>query len=559
MGCLIIPCWGITGCFSTATPPPPVATRSGTPNPAATQGIPRPTAEAPPSRSKLRQFYVSSKYSADERAAVDDMVEQLLTNYTEEEKRQAAAEILAYHHVVYHTTDHHDLNRNHALVRRYEAQLKKLADFHQVPYLAVLAIVSWENSGGLAKVSWADAAGLGQMTWGAVDTAHAYSQKQAEEYYTQARFFKQVATANKDPEARRKANQYQALGERYDLARRHRHLARKAGVEDERLVPEANLEDAVIFFKFLLDNYGGRADLAISAYHNGLQNNDDLLFDLMSRSDPNLQRPGDTRASFLAALGNQNVNFLSLWNDLRCRQMLNGLRTMDGEITNNSNRSQALVDESDIYPWKVLGSLAGYLAGPEFTRSTVAHYDANRDFVEVVGVKSNLTLSDFRESVRNHELVRVTAPVTDKGIGGEARKGTDPRLFSYYITPELDGYLWSLTLRMREATGKADFRLPVSRLSLAHFTATGRESFDWRDELHLKGVAAEFPLGSLDESARLALRQCVESDYLMDRIYKVELDGGRLRIVLNPRWGEDFLAVRDRNLASAQKSAPRGN
>lgn len=560
-GCLLIPSLGTTGCFGTATPPPPVSTRSATPNPAATQGIPKPSAQAPPSRSKLRQFYVSQKYSAAERAAVDDMVDQLLTNYSEDEKRQAAAEILAYQHVVFHTTQWHDLNRNHALIRRYEGTLKKLCDFHQVPYLAVLGITSWENSGSLTKVSWADAAGLGQMTWGAVDTAHAYSQRQADEYYTQARFFKQVATTNKDPEARRKAAQFQALAERYDLAKRHRQLARAAGVEDERLVPEANLEDAVLFFKFLMDKYGGRVDLAISSYHNGLQNNDDILFDYLSRREPNLARPSaDSRVNFMAALGTYNVNFLTLWNDLRCRQMLNGLRTMDGDITNETNRSQALVDESDIYLWKVLGSLAGYLAGPEFTRNTVAHYDADRDFVEVVGLPTHLTVKDFRDGVRKTELVRVTAPVDDQGIGGEARPGSDPRLFSFYITPELDGYLWSLALRMREATGKKDFRLPVSRLSLAHLTAAGKESYDWRDELHLKGVAAEFALGPLDNQARRALRQCVESDYLMDRVYRVELEGGRLRVCLNPRWGEDFLAVRERNLTAQRPSqGNRGN
>ncbi len=559
-GWLLIPCWGLTGCFGTATPPPPVATRSATPNPAATQGIPKPSAQVPPSRSKLRQFYVTEKYSPEERAAVDDMVDQLLTNYSEEEKRQAAAEILSFHHVVYHTTEYHDLNRNHSLIRRYEGQLKKLCDFHQVPYLAVLGITSWENSGSMAKISWADAAGLGQMTWGAVDTAHAYSQKQADEYYTQAKFFKQVAASNKDPEAKKKANQFMALAERYDLVKRHRQLAHQAGVEDERLVPEANLEDAVLFFKFLLDRYGGRVDLAISAYHNGLQNDDDILFDYLARRDPNLSRPsGDNRVNFLAALGDNNVNYLSLWNDLRCRQMLNGLRTMDGEITNNSNRSQALVDESDIYVWKVLGSLAAFLAGPEYTRSTVAHYDANRDFVEVAGINTHLTVEDFREGVRKSELVRVTAPVADQGIGGAAKRGSDPRLFSFYITPELDGYLWSLTLRMREATGKQDFRLPVSRLSLAHLTATGKQSFDWRDEIHLKGVAAEFQVTGLDESTRAALRQCLESDYLMDRVYKVELEGGRIRICLNPRWGEDFLAVRERNLTAQKPSQTKGN
>ncbi|MCE7871034.1 hypothetical protein DYH09_11740 [bacterium CPR1] len=551
-GWLWITCWGLAGCGNAAKPAASPST-AVTPNPAATQGIPRQPAEAPPSRSKLRNFYVREKYSEEERAAVDDMVEQVLTSYSEEEKRQAAAEILAYHHVVYHTTNHHDLNRNHALIRRYEARLKKICEFHQVPFLAVLAITSWENSGDMDKVSWADAAGVGQMTWGAVDTAHAYSARQAEEYYTQARFFKNVAKSNKDPEARRKAAQYMALAERYDLVKRHRHLAHQAGVEDERLVVDANLEDAVVFFKFLLDKYGDRVDLAISAYHNGVLNNDDIIFDYLSRRDPNLMRPtAESRANFLTALGTYKVNFLTIWNDLRCRQMLNGLRTVEGEITENVNRHMALGDESDIYVWKVLGSLAGYLAGSEFTRSTVAKYDANRDFVEVVGVTSHLTVEDFREGVRKGELVRVTAPIADHGVGGETRRGSDPRLFSYYISPELDGYLWSLTLRMREATGRKDFRLPVKRLSMAHLTATGKQSFDWRDELHLKGVAAEIPLGMLNDSERAVLRQTVEADYLMDRIYKVELEGGRLRVCVNPRWGEDFLAVRDRNL-SAQK------
>ncbi len=149
-GWLWITCWGLAGCGNAAKPAASPST-AVTPNPAATQGIPRQPAEAPPSRSKLRNFYVREKYSEEERAAVDDMVEQVLTSYSEEEKRQAAAEILAYHHVVYHTTNHHDLNRNHALIRRYEARLKKICEFHQVPFLAVLAITSWENSGDMDK------------------------------------------------------------------------------------------------------------------------------------------------------------------------------------------------------------------------------------------------------------------------------------------------------------------------------------------------------------------------------------------------------------------------
>ncbi|MEW6283822.1 MAG: hypothetical protein AB1758_34740, partial [Candidatus Eremiobacterota bacterium] len=534
-------------------------TPSKTPNPAATQAFPKEVELAPASRSNLRNYYIREKYPEAERRSVQDLVELALTAYAPEEKGQAVAEILAYNHVVFHTTEFHDLNRNHALMRRHEELLKKLCKDHEVPFLPVLAITSWENSGDADKVSWADAAGLGQMTWGAVDQAHAYSQRIADEFRIQARLHKDLAAQSKDPKERREAARYSALADRFDLARRHRQLTHQAGLEDERLVPECCLEDSVVFFKYLLEMYGGRVDLAIVTYHNGVQNSDDMLFDYVSRREPSLARPGpNQRGPFLEALSRHNVNFLTLWNDLRCRQMLNGLRTMEGEITEPATAHLALGDESDIYLWKVLGSLAAYQSGPEYTRDAVSRYDGERDFVEVEGLTSHTSLDEFRKAVRASQLVRVTAPIADGGIGGEAKRGTDPRLFSFYITPELDGYLWSLANRMRQASGNPKLRLPVSRLSMAHLTAA-RGTFDLGEELHLKGVAVEVLPAALPDGERAVLRQLVNADYLMDRVYRTQSKDGRLRLCLNPRWGEDFLAVREKYRAAMQSPSAGSN
>lgn len=487
-------------------------------------------------RLSLREFY-SQKYPEEERARVRQALEQVLGRYDAAELDEATAEILAFHHVVYHRTRSHDLEKNHAVVRRVEPKLRELASRHEVPLRPILAIVSWENSGDLTQVSWANAAGLGQMTWGAVERAHSFASEEAARLGSEA----DALRSSGNPADVERAAALEARAADLDVASRHKELAHAMGVTDERMIVEANLEDAVLFFKYLLQSYGGREDLAISAYHNGVLNNDDILFDYLVRRGEPISRPGADRSEFLQALDRRDVTYLDVWRDTRSRQMLNGLRTVEGEVTTPSNAAMALGDESDLYPWKVLASLAALEGGPEFTARTVARYADRWDVVEVRGLPEHRSFAAFEDSAALGHLVRLVTPVQDVGIRGRAPAGTRGEAFSYYATPELAGYLADLTDRLREVTGKPGLRLPVANLSSASCLGANHVSCAKGDTAtHLRGVAVDLVPGALDPASGKALEGLIWSDYLMDKVF-LSREQGSAHLVLNPRRGEDFM------------------
>ena len=152
------------------------------------------------------------------------------------------AEILSFHHVIFHPTEHHDLRTNHRAIKNHRDILEKMCERHGVPVLPVLAITSWENSGGIDKVSGANAAGLGQMTWGAVDEAHRYATRKAQKLKDEAKYEKYHGNVTKDQkrieraeELYRKANA--AIQLRYALL----SIPRSPPVVPARRVPAAGL------------------------------------------------------------------------------------------------------------------------------------------------------------------------------------------------------------------------------------------------------------------------------------------------------------------------------
>ncbi len=486
----------------------------------------------------MSEFH-AQKYPRAERDQVRSTLEQVLPGLSAVDLEEATAEVLAYHHVVYHRTRTHDLEENHAVARRVEGRLRDLTARHGVPLLPVLAIVSWENSGSQTSVSWADAAGLGQMTPGAVQTAHAFAADEAVRLQEEAEVQRSLGTTEGLERARDLENQARRL----DLANHHARMAKDMGVKDERLVVEANLEDTVVFFKYLLWAYGGRQDLAISAYHNGLQNNDDVLFDFLVRRGEEISRPGSDRTDFLEALDRQKVTWLDLWRDQRSRQMLNGLRTVEGEVTTPSNAGLALGDESDLYPWKVLASLAAYLAGPDFTARMVARYSGPWDLVEVWGLPEHGSYADFEASAALGHLVPLSGPVRDLGIAGKVEATTRAHAFSYCVTPEMAGYLLDLGQRLREAAADQNLALPILNLSGAWGLGGGQAPCLGGDRAtHLRGVAADLAPKALKPAQARQLENLLHADYVMDRVYLRRISRG-WHVVLNPRWGDEYQAV----------------
>src|SRR5581483_4605327 len=90
-------------------------------------------------------------------------------------------------------------------------------------------------------------------------------------------------------------------------------------------------------------------------------------------------------APLYRALRQRHIDFLSVWNDHRCREMLNGLRTMDGDITTDANRREALGDESDIYVWKVSAAYAAFLASPDQLARIESRYQGSQEQAETMG------------------------------------------------------------------------------------------------------------------------------------------------------------------------------
>lgn len=506
-------------------------------------------------KGDLRAYY-RHKYGPEERQSVEAMLADILPAYSPQEKSQTVAEILAFHHVVFHRNQWHHLDRNHKTIRKYEKTLKSLCELHGVPFLPVLAITSWENSGGETKISGADAGGIGQMTWGAVDQAHAFAAEESRRCLDRAKQRKRIAEQTGDPKAMADARLYAQQAARMDVAGRHSDMAHKARVADERLIAEANLEDVVLFYKFLLSHYPGRVDHAIGAYHKGLGNQDDIIYDYLKRKDPNVPRRNEDPAQFLAALEKHNVTYLDLWNDPRSRQMLNGLRTMDGDVTTGANSDQALGDEADLYPWKVLGSLAAYRMGPEYVDRMIARYSSSREVAETDGIPALKNLDDFDRALKTGHLVKTRAPLTDLGVASEG--SARARDLAWCVTPELEGYLLSLVSRLRDATGDNDATLPVKALSRTGALESGKISPD--AAMHLRGIAATLSLESLPANEARALEAILQSDYLHDRIYRDTRPDGSDMFCLNPRYGNDFLLAYEKRAsmysAVAQRNRP---
>lgn len=477
----------------------------------------------------LREYYLHGKYPQAEIDAVSSMIDLVFPDFEPAKKPQMVAEILSFHHVVFHPTENHDLARNHVLIHQHKDLLKRLCERHDVPFYPVLAITSWENSGGIDKVSWADAAGLGQMTWGAVDEAHRYAARKALQLKEQAQWERYQGNLENDPKRLEKAEALERQAAVLNVEQRHRQMAKAAGVSDERALPECNLEDVVLFYDYLLSQYGGRIDHAIGAYHKGVLNHDDILYDYLRRRDPNVlyPQPAD-RSSFLNALERLNVTYLDLWNDTRSREMLNGQRTVEGEPTTRANAHLALGDESDIYPWKVLGSLSGVLEGEEYLNRAVERYSVPQLAGEVRGLPPYLGEEGRRLGADRGYLVR---------IGEDFWPAGEESNRQLWVRPELAGYLLHLRDRLARTDGGQGFRFAFTSLGEAD-----AEKPDWERELHAKGVAVRISSAGLTSEQRRALKEELQQDYLFDRIY-LRSGPDEHHLVVNPRFGHELTQI----------------
>lgn len=539
-------------------PPAPVTAAESTDNDSEEIERPFELAYNPYVRGEsMLSLYYDSKYSRKERQTVMTGLKKILPDYRELELRQAADELLAFQYVVYHTTARHSISDNHKVADISADLVRKYAKLFDVPAEPVVAIVSWENSGSVSEKSWANAVGVGQMTPGAVETAHEYAQELSNAMKKEAANL--VATGSSDDAHEAKILEEKA--EQMNCAARHKELAAQRGVKDERQVKENNLEDAVVFFKYLYEKYDKRVDLAISAYHNGIVNNDDIIYDYLRtvKNETISAEKDKNREALLRAIARYDLKFIDLWNCRKSREMLCGARTVYGNNVTEANKHLALGDESDIYPWKVMGSYAGFNAGTAFVKNQEKKYADRWDLSEVHGLPQYDTIEKLNKAKEEQLLVKLKLKVTDCGITGvpptEAEKKAAaksgkkaPELTKelkeacYFVTPELSGYLAHLQKRFNQALGKKPVALPVRTLSGAWCLGSARQAcVDKCTATHLRGVAVDLSLEKLSKVQRAKLTELLRSDFLMDKIYLSRQGDNLLHIVLNPRRGGEFL------------------
>jgi len=513
------------------------------------------------SLNSVLQTVSYKKYPLDEVKSVRISVNTILPSYTDEEKNQTIMEVLSYHHVVYHETEWHHMERNVQVCRNYQKLIEEKAKLHKVPEAVVKAVITWENSGNTSSISYAACAGLGQLSEGAMERAHQYGKDMSKYYISKARFFSILYKTTGNDYYRREQIANASLAEEFKIAERHRYLAKLAGVKDERLVPECNIEDTVLFLKVLLDMYGDRPDFAIAAYHNGVTNMDDLIIDYMKRWMPWTIGSGrPDRESILKTLDTYKINYLTLWKDRRAREMLNGYRTMDGEITSGSNRSQALADESDIYIWKVIAAYGALISSPESLAERVAEYRGRWDLVECRDLPMYRSQEEIREAIKAGKLVKLPSVVKDLGIGVLADAtplyNKEIRCLNYYVTPELAGFLFRLSEELKASTGSKDGNntsIPVSEALKSKLlqTGPGQAALEKRENrTHLQGVAADLPASGSPYGE--LLRSIVNHYYLFDRIYLI-YEGPWMHICLNPRFGSEHYQYYCEYKARSQK------
>jgi hypothetical protein len=494
-------------------------------------------------KSLLRQYY-QKKYSREELESVRNAVATILSSLDAKEREQAVREVLSFHHVVYHRTRWHRMENNVRIIKTYDDLIDGLAKRYEVPPPLARAILCWENSGDISKMSYAQCGGLGQLSLGALERAHRYGSEMAHYRIGIAKVhdFLYKSTGKDMHRLERDRNLREAR--ELNVEGRHRKLAKASAIPDERLIPECNAEDSVIFMKVLLDYYDGQPDLAIASYHNGVTNMDDLLRDYLGRWFPWIarDRKGE-RNLLLPDLAKFHINYLSLWSDLKSREMLSGYRTMDGEITTDSNRSEALGDESDIYLWKIVGAYGALLCSDQSLMERIDEYSGRWDVVECRGLKLYTNQGEIREAIKKGELVRLPPGFRDLGIGKISLPSPfyekELQSYNYYVTPELAGFMDHLARELKSAAGNEKIQLPVKAAlqSKALFIAPSRAELDnERYRTHLQGVALDVPRGDKDSAALYAV---LNRHYLRDRIYLIG-EEDHWHICLNPRYGNEF-------------------
>lgn len=454
-------------------------------------------------KSRIYNFYLT-KYTSKDINPVRDAVAAINPSYSPSQTMDAVYEVLSYRHIIFHETKWHNLEDNVSVISAYKDLIRNMASKHGIPAEVPLAVMTWENSGGLSKMSYAACGGLGQMSEAAVSRAHSHSAEKA-------RALKKKASECSDPEEKKLLLK---KAESFNIKARHARIAKQKRIKDERMIPECNAEDSVVYLSFLLECFDNRPDLAISAYHNGVMNNDDLIKCLMREKHV---FGTETLTGFISKW---NVTYLSLWNNRKTRDMLNGYLTMEGERTNASNRHDALGDESDLYPWKIFGAYSALIDDPANLKARIEACSGSVEETETRGLESFNSIQEADKGVRNGKLIMQNHKSGKKTV-------------KIYLAPELAGFIKRVHGRLIKETGAKKIYIPAYNFMSAEY-------FEKKDidRLHLKGIACDFNMKKFKYADKL--RSILKHEWLNDRIY-MRTEGDITHVCINPRYGLEFL------------------
>lgn len=480
----------------------------------------------------LAENTVSSDYfnniKQNEKKIIRKAVHLLLPQYSFKESSEALKEILAVHHLVYHETRWHKIKDNVFLARQYEWFIKKICRRYEVPFHLAMGIMVWENSGGSNKMSYSGNIGFGQLGNGAVNKSHAYAAKIASKLQEKAHFFYQQAKITGEKAYHEQALAYQRKAREYDLYNKHKYLAKKFMVKDERQVPYANIEDSIIFLKFLLDGYPNQPDLAITAYHNGMQNMDDLVCLYLRKKGLYQTCPNDE--TLLKNLISQNkITYLSLWKDQHVREVMNGLRAVNGSIASKENKSDTLGDESDLYLWKIIGALGAYLTTEDMISQLKTYYAPRKDQVD----SQMLPIFDTEDKIKKGLSENILVYFEHNNFDTSKKK--------WICTKALAGLIHRISAGINY--NKRDtLELPViSVLKPLSYPDFSDEDIEGERAVHPKGIAVDLDLTNHPNLA--GIRKILKWWYHFDRIYLTRLpipDKVIYHISINPQYLKEF-------------------
>ena len=488
-------------------------------------------------------YFYRRKYSKDEIKIVWEAVNKLFPQYSKEDKLLATRSILAYHWVVYRTTPAHNMSANVRVTKKYRDLIDKYAKLHEVPVEMVEGVITWENSGGTSRKSWAACVGVGQLSAGAVNAAHEYYISHLKNKEEMVEIYDLMHSKFNFPLFHIAGKKHIIQLDIYDVANRHRAIKKKLKVDDERLIPDCNIEDAAVYLKILYNNYENRVDMAISTYHNGGLNNNDILTDYIQRASGGKIKGKLNQKEIMAAMNQYKISFISLWRDHRSRDMLNGLRTVFGEITTSANQSYSLGDESDIYPWKVAAGYAALNAPDNVLKDLVNKYQGPWDVAECRGIRIYSSYDSIKSGIKSGWLVKLPSSLyIDKGMGalkgGSGEYYKNRSMYNYYVTPETLGFLYELNRVYRGRTKNKEAKIPLKgalESRILEKYGSGKVPEDY--QTHLQGLSLNVDVANAEHGD--ILLRILREFFLHDHIYLIR-NKGKNRICVNPRYGKYY-------------------